>query len=195
MNETIFGMSSMTYFIIGIIYASTSINRHHNTSKHDQQDKISLWFLLCIFWIVFILSDIINLNTNYNSNTFIIKKSQIPLSLINKYLIKTGTNTAETILKIPPTYTNKNTLKYIGDINIIQSFTNKTELFQNIIEYHHGFTSLSSIKHNIPEYEISVYLLWDSNKKIIGILTFSENRSITIDLYPRSTLPATFSKI
>ncbi len=105
MNETIFGMSSITYLIIGIIYASLSLNRHWNTSQ-EQNNKVSIWVLLCVFWIVFVLSNIIKQNKNYDNkdnhtkSTFIIQEGQIPLKVINYQLKKSGIISAETVLKI-----------------------------------------------------------------------------------------------
>ena len=196
MNETILSI----YFIIGIIYASISLNRHWNTSQ-KRYDKIFLWVLLCVCWIIFILSDIIKQNTNYqdkdynNNSTFVIKQSPIPLSIINDHLIKAGITPAETVLKIPYLYTNQLILTYKGDIKIIQSLTQKKELLKNIIEYHDGFTSLSSMKQNIPENEVSVYLLWGSNKKLIGVLTLSDNKPFIMNLYYGDALPAVFSQL
>lgn len=200
MNETIFGMSSITYLIIGIIYASLSLNRHWNTSQ-EQNNKVSIWVLLCVFWIVFVLSDIIKQNKNYDNkdnhtkSTFIIQEGQIPLKVINYQLKKSGIISAETVLKIPYSGTNQIILEYKGNIEIIKSLTQKNDLIRNIIGYYDGFTSLSSMKQNIPESELSVYILWDSHDKLIGILTLTDNEPFIMNLYYGNALPDVFLQL
>lgn len=60
MASTIFGMSSFTYLVIGVIYAFANLDRHYamQNENSEKDDKFFLWILLCIFWLFFLIADI-----------------------------------------------------------------------------------------------------------------------------------------
>ena len=60
MASTIFGMSSFTYLVIGVIYAFANLDRHYamQNENSEKDDKFFLWILLCSFWLFFLIADI-----------------------------------------------------------------------------------------------------------------------------------------
>lgn len=209
MQEKIFGIALIPYFIIGIVYAFVSYNRRYSDqSKNgsEQEDKLIIWFLSCVFWPIFAIVDIIDRNTNYANkedyykNAFIIKESKLPIVLINAMLRNNGMPLAETVLEIPDTYTNPMNLEYIGDEEIIKVLTHKQKQLREIIGYKNGFASLTSMKRKKSMFDISVYLLWDNKKQVIGVFTIAGDAQLEpcncdTDLYYDKSLPEVFSQI
>ena len=70
MNETILGINIIIYFAIGIIYALCTIERHFKQQDIEygqKDDKVTLFFMLSIFWIVFIIGDLIDISKKSNT--------------------------------------------------------------------------------------------------------------------------------
>ena len=128
MNETILGINIIIYFAIGIIYALCTIERHfkqQDVEYGQKDDKVTLFFMLSIFWIVFIIGDLIDISkkSNTKNKSYIVKENKnIPVGLIQDKLVQYGFLKPTSILVFPST--RSSILEYWGDLNLIQTLIN-----------------------------------------------------------------------
>ncbi len=194
MNETILGINIIIYFAIGIIYALCTIERHFKQQDIEygqKDDKVTLFFMLSIFWIVFIIGDLIDISkkSNTKNRSYIVKENKnIPVGLIQDKLVQYGFLKPTSILVFPST--RSSILEYWGDLNLIQTLINHGSI-QTIASYNDAFESLVYMQNHI--YDISLYLLFNS-MKFLGVFAISgdiytEPQNFKLNFYYGDTIP------
>lgn len=198
MTESILGMNMVLYFVIGFIYAICTVNRHQkqqDTENIEKTDKVWLFFLLAIFWVVFVIGDIIDLSKREKIvETYIIKeKDCIPIGLINDKLLQSGFSKATTVLEFPCS-SSECVLEYRGDVALIHALV-KYKSIPIIVSYHSALESLVYMQRHI--YNISLYLLFNKSK-FLGVFAISGDiynisESVAFDFYYGDSLPLKMS--